>query len=442
MHCNGNGACYNYDPNDAMCPSWKGTRERIHSPKGRASLVREWLRLLAERGVDAAGYAEASRRTSSLLGLPKRLLNTFKRSQGQYDFSNEVYDAMSGCLACKSCVGQCPIKVNVPDFRARFLELYYTRYMRPMKDYMVAGLESMLPWLAKFPAPYNWAMNNPLLQKLTARFMGMVDSPSICTLTLKKLMDQQGIQLASVEALAAIPADQKANTVVIVQDAFTSYFESQLVIDIAEMIERLGFNVLIAPFAANGKPLHVHGFMKRFAKIANENVAMLRQFEAQGVSLIGVEPSMTLTYRQEYAQVVEGDLPKVALLQEWLASNIEQFNDIKLASDKAFKLMAHCTEKTNAAPSIANWKQIYEALGLKLQVVATGCCGMAGTYGHETDNRDTSEKIYAQSWQPIVQGAEDREELLATGYSCRSQVKRFDEVHLQHPAQAILKLLK
>ncbi|WP_186810027.1 FAD-linked oxidase C-terminal domain-containing protein, partial [Bisbaumannia pacifica] len=41
VYCNGNGACYNYDPNDAMCPSWKGTRERVHSPKGRASLMRE-----------------------------------------------------------------------------------------------------------------------------------------------------------------------------------------------------------------------------------------------------------------------------------------------------------------------------------------------------------------------------------------------------------------
>ena len=441
LNCNGNGACYNYDPNDAMCPSWKGTRDRIHSPKGRSSLVREWLRLLAERGVDAAGYAEVSSRDWGVLSFPKKVINTFKRSQGEYDFSHEVHEAMQGCLACKSCVGQCPIKVNVPDFRSRFLELYHTRYLRPVKDYMVAGLEDMLPWLAKFPAPYNALMRNQWIQRLTSRFAGMVDSPTICKLSLKQGMDERGIVLATEEHLAGLSAEQLQQTVVIVQDAFTSYFESQLVLDIADLIKQLGFNVLVAPFAPNGKPLHVHGFMKRFARVANQNVTMLRKLESQGVSLVGIEPSMTLTYRQEYAKVVTGELPKVALLQEWLATKTEILNSRALNTEQSFTLMAHCTEKTNAAPAIGNWRSIFEALGLQLNVAATGCCGMSGTFGHETANLEVSKSIYAQSWQPLVNQTEDNASLLATGYSCRSQVKRFDHVQLQHPAQALLQLL-
>jgi ferredoxin len=120
MNCNGNGACYNYDPNDAMCPSWKGTRERIHSPKGRSSLIREWLRLLSQQGSDLNQEADRIRSASVFSGLATRINNTFRRNRGEYDFSNEVHEAMMGCLACKSCVSQCPIKVNVPDFRARF----------------------------------------------------------------------------------------------------------------------------------------------------------------------------------------------------------------------------------------------------------------------------------------------------------------------------------
>ena len=438
LNCNGNGACYNYDPNDAMCPSWKGTRDRIHSPKGRSSLVREWLRLLAERGVDAAGYADVASRRLGWMSFPKKVVNTFKRSQGEYDFSHEVHEAMQGCLACKSCVGQCPIKVNVPDFRSRFLELYHTRYLRPVKDYMVAGLEDMLPWLAKFPAPYNWMMNNSLIKRLTARYAGMVDSPSICKLSLKQGMDKRGIALATEEHLVGLSAEQLQHTVVIVQDAFTSYFESQLVLDIADLIKRLGFNVLVAPFAPNGKPLHVHGFMKRFAKVANDNVNMLRQLERQGVSLVGIEPSMTLTYRQEYAKVVSGELPKVALLQEWLATQTDTLKAHAVSTPQSFTLMAHCTEKTNAAPAIGDWRSIFEAVGLQLEVAATGCCGMSGTFGHETANLETSKAIYAQSWQPIVGRDDDPSSFLATGYSCRSQVKRFDDVQLKHPAQALL----
>lgn len=440
MNCNGNGACYNYDPNDAMCPSWKGTRERVHSPKGRASLVREWLRLLSEQGVEADGYAQQMRTESGLLSWPKRALNTFKREKGEYDFSNEVHEAMMGCLACKSCVGQCPIKVNVPDFRARFLELYYTRYLRPAKDYMVASLEFMIPWLARFPAPYNFMMNNKLSKSLTERFAGLVDSPSICTLSLQQGMRERGVQLASVEGLMRLTEAQRSRTVVIVQDAFTSYFETALVLDIVDLLGRLGFTVQVAPFAPNGKPLHVHGFMKRFTKVAQQNVQMLRQFESAGVSLIGVDPSMTLTYRQEYAQVVAGDLPKVQLLQEWLVEHQALLEPHQLKSNRHFRLMAHCTEKTNAAPSVKQWQTIFSKLGLSLDTVATGCCGMAGTFGHEAENLDRSKQIYAQSWQPILASAESNDELLATGYSCRSQVKRMDKKQLKHPAQALLEL--
>src|SRR5690606_11411623 len=52
VYCNGNGVCYNWDYNDPMCPSWKVTRDRVHSPKGRASLIREWLKQMNEAGAD------------------------------------------------------------------------------------------------------------------------------------------------------------------------------------------------------------------------------------------------------------------------------------------------------------------------------------------------------------------------------------------------------
>jgi len=254
-------------------------------------------------------------------------------------------------------------------------------------------------------------------------------------------MDQRAVPLASRDALMRLSDDARSRTLVIVQDAFTSYFESQLVLDVIELLDRLGFNVMVAPFAANGKPLHVHGFMKRFAKVAQENTEMLREFEALGVALVGIDPSMTLTYRQEYAQVVEGDLPAVQLLQEWLSQQTEVLVAHQLHTDTQFKLMAHCTEKTNAAPSIAQWRSIFRTLGLNLDLVAIGCCGMSGTFGHETGNFEHSRTIYEQSWGPLVRESDEAEELLATGYSCRSQVKRFDNQQLRHPAQALLSLL-
>lgn len=440
MNCNGNGACFNYDPNDAMCPSWKGTRERIHSPKGRASLVREWLRLMASQGVDLNDASRELKAASFIASLPQRVRNSLRKHRGEYDFSNEVHNSMMGCLACKSCVGQCPIKVNVPDFRARFLEVYYGRYLRPLKDYVVGSLEYMIPTLAKFPAPYNWAMRNGLVKRIFRSQVGMVDSPEISRHSLLDGLRRRGVELATPAKIAQLSEAQRARAVVIVQDAFTSYFESELVLDVIDLLGRLGFHVLVVPFKPNGKPLHVHGFMKAFEKVARNNASMLKSLTDSGLPLVGIDPSMTLTYRQEYAYALpEAELPQVKLVQEWL---VEQGAALEAAAEglptSEYRMLAHCTEKTSATPSIRSWQAIFAALGQTLEVIPVGCCGMAGTYGHETANYQTSQRIYDLSWREPVNDAGNRGKLVATGYSCRSQVKRFDQQRIPHPLQALL----
>ncbi|RRJ84542.1 D-2-hydroxyglutarate dehydrogenase YdiJ [Aestuariirhabdus litorea] len=440
MYCNGNGACYNYDPNDAMCPSWKGTRDRTQSPKGRASLIREWVRLMQQRKVDLPVQARQQRSGGFMRSLPARTLNTLAKRRGEYDFSHEVHDTMMGCLACKSCVGQCPIKVNVPQFRSRFLELYYGRYLRPLKDYFVGALEFMIPALSRFPAPYNWAMSNSLMQGLMKKTTGMVDSPAICTHSLRLGLKDRGKSFATLERLAGLDEQTRQRTVVLVQDAFTSYFETPLVLDLLDLLSELGFNVEVAPFFPNGKPLHVHGFLGTFEKVARDSARTLNGIEGLGLPLVGVDPSMTLTYRQEYAEIMDR-WPHVQLLQEWLADQHEQLAAQQPVHRGRFKLMAHCSERTSAAPSIKAWQTVFTALGQELDILALGCCGMAGTYGHEANNVATSKAIYAQSWKQAVE-AHPAEQLLVTGYSCRSQVKRTDQVQLLHPAQALLALLR
>lgn len=439
MHCNGNGLCYNWNPNDAMCPSWKGTRERKHSPKGRASLMREWLKQMSERGVNAVEESKKLKRSSFVFNLPARIINTIGKRRGDYDFSHEVNESMQGCLACKSCVGQCPIKVDVPEFRAKFLELYYSRYLRPLKDYFIGGLEFMIPTLAKLPWLYNAMMKPRFMQKILARFVGMVDSPLLTGISLHKATEKLGVPYATLENIAQLTPAQKAKAVILVQDAFTSYFETPLVIDTLKLLQKLGFVPLLAPFKPNGKPLQVHGFLKAFAKAADANATQLNGIASSGIPLMGIEPAMTLAYRAEYKKVLGDSAPKVALIQEWLAKQAEQLADKKSDFRKAdFSLLAHCTEKTNAVTSIKDWQTIFTGLGQSLKVIDTGCCGMAGTYGHEAANAETSKKIYALSWSQVVNNPANAGKLTATGYSCRSQAKRIDQVKLPHPVQVLL----
>src|SRR5690606_16719492 len=433
------GLCYNWNPNDAMCPSWKGTRERIHSPKGRASLMREWLKQMSERGVNPVAESAAIKRSNFLLTLPARIKNTWQKRQGEYDFSHEVHESMVGCLACKSCAGQCPIKVDVPEFRSKFLELYYSRYLRPLKDYFIGGLEFMIPTLARVPWLYNTLMKPRFMQRFLAREVGMVDSPLLSGIRLDEEIQKLGIRYASLENIAQLSATDKARAVILVQDAFTSYFETPFVIDALKLLQKLGYVPLLAPFKPNGKPLQVHGFLKAFAKAADTNATMLNGLASSGIQLVGLEPAMTLAYRSEYKKILGANAPKVQLVQEWLAGQqdhlreqAEQFNNSEYA------LLAHCTEKTNAVSSIKDWQQVFAALGQSLKVIDTGCCGMAGTYGHETVNLETSKKIYQLSWAEVVNNPANKDRLTATGYSCRSQTKRIDDVKLPHPLQVLL----
>ncbi|HAA44823.1 MAG: FAD linked oxidase domain-containing protein [Halomonas sp. 54_146] len=446
VYCNGNGACYNYDVDDPMCPSWKATRDRRQSPKGRASLIREWLRLQSQAGIDVV---EESRKKKAeggwgfIKSFPKRFINTVSRQQ-HHDYSHEVYDAMAGCLACKSCAGQCPIKVNVPQFRSQFLEVYHGRYLRPLRDYVIGGTEFMLPTLAKAAPLYNALLNQRWVEKLMRSSMGISDSPALSRASVKKQLRAWGVAEATPMSLALLTVQQRANSVIIVQDAFTTHFEATLVMDVVELLSRLNLRVFVMPFSANGKPLHVQGFLGAFERTAAKQAERLRTLARFDIPMVGIDPAMTLTYRQEYVKALGNEaVPDVLMLQEWLATRINTLVPSQLnLTDPGFKLLSHCTEKTNAPGSPKAWQQVFAAFGLELELMATGCCGMSGTYGHETRNVATSKTIYAQSWQPQVEAEENAGKLLATGYSCRSQVKRYSEHVLPHPLQALLNAIR
>ena len=197
-------------------------------------------------------------------------------------------------------------------------------------------------------------------------------------------------------------------------------------------------HVYIAPFRANGKPLHVQGFLSAFERAAVRNAALLKALAAIGIPLVGLDPAMTLVYRQEYLKVTGAqDCPPVLLPQEWLLRVLPQAH---LDSGKSYRLLAHCTEKTNVPASVGQWRQVFARTGLQLAPQASGCCGMSGTYGHESRNAATSRTIFEQSWGAILDGGSEppQGELLATGYSCRSQAARFRGQRLRHPVEVLL----
>lgn len=417
--CNGNGACFDYDAQNVMCPSYKATRDRRHSPKGRASLLREWLRLLSAQGVDPRQVAVQARKESTVVSFFRRGWNTLNPSN-RTDFSHQVREALDGCLGCKACSSQCPVKVNVPAFRSKFYELYYARYLRPLRHEVIGRIEGLLPLARLFRPLYNLSVSLG-----AGRVVGLTALPK---------MPKQRVSLP----VADLKAKSYENAVVFVVDAFSAQFDPAVVEAAAKVARQMGMKPMVAG-VANGKPLQVHGYLKGFEDLAATSAEELRTLSARGAILVGLDPSMTLAYRSEYAAAGQKNL-NVLLPQEWLSQNLQHVPMAAQALEGDYRLMLHCTERSTAAAAAALWPKIFAHVGLKMQMPATGCCGMAGTFGHEVRNRGVSESLFDLSWRPVLEdksGAVD----LATGYSCRSQTKEILGRRPAHPLEILAQRL-
>ncbi len=439
-YCNGNGACFDFDAASPMCPSFKATGDRRYSPKGRAALMREWLRLLAERQVDPRREAQELRRANPFDNLLRRAVNSLNPANRD-DFSHEVRAAMDTCLACKACAGQCPVKVSVPAFRSKFLELYYGRYLRPLKDPIVAAIETTLPLMARFKPGYNLLTGSAAGQALM-RFAGLTALPAMPAVSLEREAARLRVQVATPELLGKLSAEERAQAVVIVADVFSTYFDPAVVIAALKLALKMGFKPWLAMSQNNGKALHVHGYLGRFEKAAVKSRDYLDRISQMGIPLVGIDPSMTLTYRSEYAVLPSARLlAPVLLLQEWLATNLDRLPPPQALSQERFTLLAHCTEKTNAPAALKQWSLLFGKLGIELDMADVGCCGMAGTFGHEVRNRAISEKLYAMSWQDRIAENGNQTVVMATGFSCRSQVAKIDHQAIPHPVEILERLI-
>ena len=440
LSCNGNGLCFNYDENSPMCPSSKVTRDRRQSPKGRAGLMREWLRLLEHKGVDILTIEKNIQNWSV-----KKLLNTVKNrfsSSTDDDFSHEVMEAMQGCLACKACASQCPIKVNVPDFRSRFIQLYYSRYPRPVSDHLVANVEKLTPLMAKAPVISNKVLSSSWYRAFSERTIGYLDTPLLSVPTLAERCHQNGFDQFDFNHLTLLSQSERDQYVCIVQDPFTSFYEAEAVVDLMNLVKKLGFKPLLLPFHPNGKAQHVKGFLTKFASTAKTTAAFLNQIADLKLTIVGLDASTVLCYRDEYQQILKTQRGNfdVLLAHEWLQTNLSNINvklNHQLDRPFTYRLFSHCTEKTALAKSEQQWQTIFAHFHLPLELEAVGCCGMAGTYGHEKSNYEYSKALYEMSWQRKIEPLE-AEQALVTGFSCRSQIKRLAGKRVKHPVSALV----
>lgn len=408
LRCDGNGACFNQDDSLPFCPSYKATGDRRLSPKGRAMLLREWARVRSLGDDQAADV-----------------------------LTGELNEVLGTCLACKACAGAaCPAAVDIPQMKSQFLDWYHTKKKRPFSDRFVANLERLAPVMDRLGGSnFNAVQALEPVKHVMAKGVGLVDLPQLRNRrTFLKKLHALGVQTMSVKKLLGAPNLDRGKTVVIVQDCFTSFYDADVLLAQIELVQKLGFHPVVLAYREAGKPLHVRGFLDRFTQVARRNAQDLYALDQAGFCLVGVDGATTLMYRHEYPETLP-NCPdfKVLLLSEWLV----KIDLPGLQADNTFTLIQHCTERSLTPESAGQWATIFKEVGIEVKILKAGCCGMSGLFGHETAHQEISNTLYDQNWRDVVTTATD-ETLVATGYSCRSQVKRLSHVRALHPAQVLL----
>jgi FAD/FMN-containing dehydrogenase/Fe-S oxidoreductase len=406
--CNGNGACHAWDALDVMCPSYKATRDRAQSPKGRAALLRSWARLDSIADPTPAERAERD----AIAADTRRSLST--------------------CLSCKACTTLCPVKVDIPTMKSRFAAR--TTRRRPLRHHVLARMEPMLAVARRMPAVANLMLGTRAARAALAR-LGYVDLPRFAVADTRTLPP-----VATTAAVAALPPERRATTVVLVEDSFTASFDGTVLTAAARVLSACGFTVMRLPARSNGKALHLIGMRDRFARIARARVAEARELAATGVRLVGLDAATALMFSQEFTELT-GESVDVAGLESVLAHG----NPVRQVDSGAepcrllgpYRLLGHCTEQALRPLALAGWATALARFGIAAQPVRTGCCGMAGLFGHETAQQRLSKEIFALSWAEATRD----DWVLATGFSCRCQTARMTGRRPLHPVELIDRIL-
>ena len=451
VSCNGNGQCFSYQTSALMCPSYRYTKNHIRSPKGFSELMREWMRLMNDRGYNIASE-EVSLMTSSPnpINFVKRVINTLTTKKE--DYSTEYLENIQTCLSCKSCKSICPAHVNAADMNSRFLALYYSRYLRPLMDILILNAEFTLPLMAKVPKLSNAFLSNSIIKSLTKKIFGFVDIPLFSEKTFHKECHDNGFEI-----LTADKAAKSDYEVIIVTDPFTVSYEAHGLIAMASFMRNIGYKVAFLRAYVNGKIKVIRGQRRSFVHFAAKQAARLELIAKSGKALVGYDPALTICYRDEYTQMLgdrRGEFD-VKLPEEWLNEQfgtqtfVERFAKIKDKVEQTSKtdefkapyfLFTHCTERALITQSPVLWQTLMQHFFINVIPETVACCGMAGLFGHISKNHDETYAVYEKNWKDKIK-SHDFKHCLITGFSCRSQVHRMEGKEAVHPLFVLNDLL-
>lgn len=404
--CNGAGACRKLaESGGTMCPSYMATKEEKDSTRGRANLFRQ---LFSNRQKEA-----------------------FK--------SDELKDALDLCLSCKACKSECPANVDMARMKAEFTQGWHEEHGISLSERFFGQAGKLYPLASLLPNFSNWIMKQPVTKELLQQFFDIDKRRDLPTFAEETFMDWYESRSTETSNTAA------GREVILLIDIFTNYHEPEIGKAAVHFLESQGYRVIAPDFHEVGRPQISKGMLKHAKDILDQNLPKLTGFVDQDIPIIGLEPSEILTLRDEYLDLCDDDqlsaaqeVAKNSFTFEEFAASILSDETPQSPEKRQVFVHEHCHAK-----SLVGEKPIQQALentGYEVQILDTGCCGMAGSFGYEKDHYDVSMDIGALRLFPMLQALPDDAAICAPGFSCRHQIKDGTNKTALHPAQLLARL--
>ncbi|SJZ81595.1 FAD/FMN-containing dehydrogenase [Chitinophaga eiseniae] len=411
--CNGSGDCRKTPlSGGTMCPSYMATRNEKDTTRARANILREFL--------------------------------THSTKENRFDHK-EIYEVLDLCLACKGCKSECPSNVDMAKLKMEFLQHYYDANGVPMRARMIGNFSKLSGLAAIAPGIYNGLINNSFTGGIIRKFSGFAAKrslPGLHSTTLRKWFNQTW------------PKEKQGagnRTVYLFCDEFTNYNDTPVGIKAVQLLHRLGYEVKMIDHPESARAYMSKGLLRQARELAEENVRIFSNVINDNTPLLGVEPSAILSFRDEYPDLVRENLRPQAqtlakncfLIDEFIASEAEKGHITAAqftAQPQQIKLHGHCQQKALSS-ALHSKKMLSIPQHYTVDVIPSGCCGMAGSFGYEKEHYDLSMQIGEMVLFPAVRNAATGTLIAAPGTSCRHQVKDGTGVKAQHPVEILFDAL-
>jgi Fe-S oxidoreductase len=324
--------------------------------------------------------------------------------------------------------------------KAEFLQHYYDANGIPFRSKLIANFTASAKFGSIAPGLYNFGVTNNFIGGLIKKASGFEVKRSMPTLYKTTLANW----------LKKNPDNGEGKKMWLFCDEFTNYNDTEIGIKAVQLLRRLGYSVSIPEHIESGRTWLSKGFVRKAKEIANKNVALLRDKVTEDYPLIGIEPSAILTFRDEYVDLADDEIAALRLakntyfIDDFIASEIDKGSitrDRFTEEPKKIKLHGHCQQK--AMSVLANSvKLLTLPINYTVEVIPSGCCGMAGSFGYEKEHYDVSMKIGELVLFPSVRSAEKDTIIAAPGTSCRHQIKDGTGVKAKHTVEILYEALK